>query len=314
MAIFWDPFVIRLALFQTAQDSTEEDRDIIKQAVSMQSAVGKFRDALVETAGAGIHSCLSQIENAAHITCCLDYSDQLAARKKAMYRTFLRRTHPTDLPASADDTVEVLAGVSSTSGWQRTEPSLTETPVQKLRRLLYECSELEQELEQLKSTKSPDALQQTIVAPEDLLKHVNDLKDQLNFIEGENRDVLKGLDANGNVIAQNQPVDQLLQRLQSLRVDESTKDGVSVAPLSNDQTATSGIKYELICRGDDRKQLQAASLSELDKRLTQMETILGVDENEINAVRKDAIFGMLYSMEYRGRIFFQPICSNKSPH
>lgn len=60
-----------------------------------------------------------------------DFSDRLNKRKKAMYRTFVRRPN-LDTPE-----YEVLPK----------EMVLQENPVQKLRRLMYEVKELGQEAE-----------------------------------------------------------------------------------------------------------------------------------------------------------------------
>ena len=61
----------------------------------------------------------------------LDFSDRLNKRKKAMYRTFVRR------PNLESSEYEILPK----------DMLLQETPIQKLRRLMYEVKELEQETE-----------------------------------------------------------------------------------------------------------------------------------------------------------------------
>lgn len=64
-------------------------------------------------------------------TSMIDFSDRLNRRKKAMYRTFVRR------PNLESSEYEILPK----------EMILQETPVQKLRRLMYEVKELGQEAE-----------------------------------------------------------------------------------------------------------------------------------------------------------------------
>ena len=61
----------------------------------------------------------------------VDFSDRLNKRKKAMYRTFVRR------PNLESSEYEILPK----------EMLLQETPIQKLRRLMYEVKELGQETE-----------------------------------------------------------------------------------------------------------------------------------------------------------------------
>lgn len=65
----------------------------------------------------------------------LDFSDRLTRRKKAMYRTYVRRP-----PAMETNEYEILPK----------DLSLDETPLQKLRRLMYEVQELNDEMEKAK--------------------------------------------------------------------------------------------------------------------------------------------------------------------
>lgn len=65
----------------------------------------------------------------------LDFSDRLTRRKKAMYRTFVRRP-----PALETNEYEILPK----------DLTLEETPLQKLRRLMYEVQELNDEMEKNK--------------------------------------------------------------------------------------------------------------------------------------------------------------------
>jgi hypothetical protein len=65
----------------------------------------------------------------------IDFSDRLTRRKKAMYRTYVRRP-----PAMETSEYEILPK----------NLSLDETPLQKLRRLMYEVQELNDEMEKAK--------------------------------------------------------------------------------------------------------------------------------------------------------------------
>ena len=64
-----------------------------------------------------------------------DFSDRLTRRKKAMYRTYVRRP-----PAMETSEYEILPK----------DLSLDETPLQKLRRLMFEVQELNDEIEKQK--------------------------------------------------------------------------------------------------------------------------------------------------------------------
>lgn len=72
------------------------------------------------------------------LTFCLDFSDRLTRRKKAMYRTFVRRP-----PAMETNEYEMLPK----------DMTLEETPLQKLRRLMFEVQELNDDIEKSKVRK-----------------------------------------------------------------------------------------------------------------------------------------------------------------
>lgn len=75
------------------------------------------------------------VHEMALLTNVLDFSDRLTRRKKAMYRTYVKRP-----PAMETNEYEILPK----------NLSLDETPLQKLRRLMYEVQELNDEMEKAK--------------------------------------------------------------------------------------------------------------------------------------------------------------------
>jgi hypothetical protein len=119
-------------------DSDEENQDIVNAKLSISGATEKFQDAVIESAGVGGCWCRQSV----HWQCTLysllrtDFSDKLSSRRRNMYKSFVRRGHPTDLPGDGD--FELAGG--------HTQPEVKETPLQKYRRLLYETKELEQDL------------------------------------------------------------------------------------------------------------------------------------------------------------------------
>ncbi|KAI7903359.1 Dynamitin-domain-containing protein [Cokeromyces recurvatus] len=99
------------------QSSDDDDNDdLIKAHVSIKEASNIFKNSIVDSTD-------------------IDFSDRLTRRKKAMYRTFVKRP-----PAIETNEYEILPK----------NISLDETPLQKLRRLMYEVQELNDELEKTK--------------------------------------------------------------------------------------------------------------------------------------------------------------------
>ncbi|KAI8991769.1 Dynamitin-domain-containing protein [Mycotypha africana] len=99
------------------QSSDDDDgEEVVKSRVSVKDAASRFKDSIVDSTDA-------------------DFSDRLSRRKKAMYRTFVRR--PLGLETSE---YEILPK----------NLTLEETPLQKLRRLMYEIQELNDEVEKQK--------------------------------------------------------------------------------------------------------------------------------------------------------------------
>ncbi|KAI9243528.1 Dynamitin-domain-containing protein [Sporodiniella umbellata] len=98
------------------QQSGDEDENVIKTQVSVKDAANRFKKSVVDATD-------------------IDFSDRLTRRKKAMYRTFVQRP-----PALETSEYEMLPK----------DIALEETPLQKLRRLMYEAQELNEEIEKSK--------------------------------------------------------------------------------------------------------------------------------------------------------------------
>ncbi|KAI8379724.1 Dynamitin-domain-containing protein [Radiomyces spectabilis] len=95
------------------QQSDDGNENVIRTPVSVKEATQRFKNTVVDA------------DNA-------DFSDKLTRRKKAMYRAYVRRP-----PGIESNEYEILPkGIA-----------LQETKLQKLRRLMYEVQELQQETE-----------------------------------------------------------------------------------------------------------------------------------------------------------------------
>ncbi|KAI8093221.1 Dynamitin-domain-containing protein [Halteromyces radiatus] len=102
-------------LFDNDDDQSSEDdnENVIRARVSHQEASNRFKNSVVDSTN-------------------IDFSERLTRRKKAMYRTFVRRP-----PGLETDEYEILPK----------ELALEETPLQKYRRLMFEVQELSNTLE-----------------------------------------------------------------------------------------------------------------------------------------------------------------------
>ncbi|KAI7879506.1 Dynamitin [Lichtheimia hyalospora FSU 10163] len=104
------------SLGDQSSDEENNNENVVRSHVSVKDATARFKDSVVETSG-------------------VDFSDRLTRRKKAMYRSIVRR------PAALDtNEYEMLPR----------ELELQETPMQKLRRLMYEVQELNEHVEKSK--------------------------------------------------------------------------------------------------------------------------------------------------------------------
>ncbi|KAI9018621.1 Dynamitin-domain-containing protein [Phycomyces nitens] len=95
------------------QTSDYENENVVRSRVSVKDASARFTNSVV-------------------ISDDTDFSDRLTRRKKAMYRTYIRRP-----PALETDEYELLPK----------DLALEETPLQKLRRLMFEVQELNELVE-----------------------------------------------------------------------------------------------------------------------------------------------------------------------
>lgn len=171
-----------------------------------------------------------------------------------MYKSVLKKIHPTDLPLTAENELEV---------W-RNNGEFKETPLQKLRRLLYETAELEQELA---SSTEYDGNNDR-VTKDDLLKHVANLDQNLKSLQDivtKAEDSTKGIDLDKNT---------LLERISQLK----NADQKSIAASDGKENDVS--VYELYATALNMAQQEKEV--ELNKRITKLEKIIGFNEEGQN--------------------------------
>ncbi|KAF9366030.1 Dynactin subunit 2 [Mortierella sp. NVP85] len=225
-------------------ESDEEREDIDRSAVSVKDAASRFKDCLVDNSSA-------------------DFSDRLNKRKKAMYRTFVRRPN-LDTPE-----YEVLPK----------DMALQETPIQKLRRLMYEVKELGQEAE-LNSKQGTEL--DGGVSHKDLLAHVKSLENDLTEIgqtlgDGTGTATL----SNDGFVKQTENGKRLLQQLQAMKnasiSSAEATTGDAVVPKATAEVDSDGktVTYELYYSPDNARLHAATKTAELAERIAIIEKAIG---------------------------------------
>ncbi|KAG0246877.1 Dynamitin-domain-containing protein [Mortierella sp. GBAus27b] len=226
-------------------ESDEEREGIDISAVSVKDAAARFKDCVVDNSSA-------------------DFSDRLNKRKKAMYRTFVRR------PNLETPDYEVLPR----------DVVLQETPVQKLRRLIFEVQELGQEAES-HGKEGADLLEEG-VSHKDLLAHVKSLEEDLANID---QTMKKGTDAGtlsgDGLIKQTDTGKRLLKQLQAIKnaSASSTEATAGDAPAPKPVTGVEGdgktVTYELYYSPENARLHTAAKTAELAERIAIIEKAVG---------------------------------------
>ncbi|KAF9133903.1 Dynactin subunit 2 [Mortierella sp. 14UC] len=252
-------------------ESDEEREGIDRSAVSVKDAAARFKDCVVDNSSA-------------------DFSDRLNRRKKAMYRTFVRR------PNLESSEYEILPK----------EMILQETPVQKLRRLIYEVKELGQEAEL--NEKQGAELAGGEISHKDLLSHVKSLEHDLSEIgqtlgEGSTAGVL----SNEGLIKQTDTGKRLLQQLQAMKhlaaasPDAEMQDASAPkAPVESGDGKT--VTYELYYSPDHARLHTATKTAELAERLAVLERAIGSTQMQSGG----SLVGTVEKLEQHIGILTQP--------
>ncbi|KAG0358932.1 Dynactin subunit 2 [Podila minutissima] len=248
-------------------ESDEEREEIDRSAVSVKDAAARFKDCVVDNSSA-------------------DFSDRLNRRKKAMYRTFVRR------PNLESSEYEILPK----------EMILQETPIQKLRRLMYEVKELGQEAEL--NEKQGTELAGGQISHKDLMSHVKSLEHDLSEIgqtlgDGSTNGVL----SNEGLIKQTDNGKRLLQQLQAMKhMAASTTESESVPKPPVEETDGKTVTYELYYNPDNARLHAATKTAELAERIASLEKTLGSTQMQSGA----SLVGTVEKLEQHINILVQP--------
>ncbi|KAF9174406.1 Dynactin subunit 2 [Mortierella sp. AD011] len=254
-------------------ESDEEREGIDRSAVSVKDAAARFKDCVVDNSSA-------------------DFSDRLNKRKKAMYRTFVRR------PNLESSEYEILPK----------DMILQETPLQKLRRLMYEVKELGQEAE-LNGKEGAELIGGEI-SHKDLLSHVKSLEHDLSEIgQTMGEGTASGALSNEGLIKQTDAGKRLMQQLQAMKLSATSSDAeaenASATPkVSVDAAISDGktITYELFYSPENARLHTATKTAELAERLAILEKAVGTTPMQSGS----SLVGTLEKLEQNMGVLVHP--------
>lgn len=230
----------------------------------VKMTAGRFKDALLDTNNT-------------------DFVEALYAHRRQAYRS-LRRLHPTDLPVTASTALDengVTGGREYSSGSltdNGEEPGsvLVETPLQKLKRLLFETAELE-------ASMAGKQQQQEPATTALILDSLQQLQQRLNGIHlVDDVTVRAGAD-----------VARAEQLLKQLTVFQQTAAAKTTDAAAAQESNSDGVKYELFYSPELSRSVEQTRLAELNDRLVRLETAVGADQ-------LDSLVGTIKILLFRG--------------
>ncbi|GAA5800991.1 hypothetical protein HPULCUR_006431 [Helicostylum pulchrum] len=221
---------------QSSDDDEDDDsKGVVKSRVSIKEATHRFKGSIVDSTD-------------------VDFSDRLTRRKKAMYRTFVRRP-----PAMETNEYEILPK----------NLSLDETPLQKLRRLMFEVQELNDEMEK---AKEPADAKETI-SQSDILSQIAYLQSDLVRMNQQVGDVEEPSQKSNY----GRSVDEAKSLIKQL---EAFKNSPAVVPTTTEDepeknTKNDMVTYELFYTPETAKMHKENKLSDIDERIAKIEKLVG---------------------------------------
>ncbi|KAM3578938.1 hypothetical protein VKS41_008477 [Umbelopsis sp. WA50703] len=262
---------------QDAQYSDDENEDVDKQGMSLENAASRFQGAVVDASDT-------------------DFSDTLTRRRKAMYRTFVKR------PTLETSEYEMLPR----------DLALQETPMQRLRRLQYELQELSEEVEKNRE----EEVTSTEIRQSDLLSQVSFLQSDLSRISsslsGRSEHEQEGL------TGQASEARQLIKQLEAYKsmVAAGAIDGQSEAsenqPLDKDTNANGQtLTYELFYNPNTAQHLKQAQIADIDSRIAKLEQLVGFSSGDNvdslpNNMPSSSIVALVSRLEKQIAVLSQP--------
>ncbi|CAO3623338.1 unnamed protein product [Cunninghamella echinulata] len=222
-------------------DSDDDNENVVQARISHKEASNCFKNSIVDSTD-------------------IDFSDRLTRRKKAMYRTYVRRP-----PTLETDEYEILPK----------DMILQETRLQKLRRLMFEVQELNEEIEKdEKENKETNEKQE--VSQTELLSQITYLQNELSRLQNkgdddEGQDLSLGT-AYGKRVDEAKSLIKQLESFKALSASETSDDK------SNQEEKNENgdmITYELYYTPETVKAQQQNRVTNVDERIVKLEKLVG---------------------------------------
>ncbi|KAL1929487.1 hypothetical protein VTP01DRAFT_1625 [Rhizomucor pusillus] len=258
------------------QSSDEDDgnENVVRSRVSVKEASARFKDSVVDSTET-------------------DFSDRLSRRKKAMYKSYTRR------PLETTE-YELLPK----------ELELQETALQKLRRLMYEVQELNEQVE--KSQEPVDGK----IKQEDFMSQITYLQNDLSRLSqrlGEHTD-----EEIGSAATYGKRIDEAKQLIKQLEAYKSLPISTKVANEENDDTVVvekndkgDVVTYELYYTPETAKLRKESKLTDIDERIAKLESLIGTSSGHSldglpPTLATSSVVGALTKLEQQITILAQP--------
>ncbi|CAG8440549.1 3459_t:CDS:10 [Ambispora gerdemannii] len=229
----------------------EANEDIVRDKISVNDAVDKFKDSIVDSSKT-------------------DFSDRLSRHKKQMYKVSSRK--PLDTTE-----YEILPR----------ENASQETPLQKLQRLKYEVQELEEQVEKNKDDPSilqisqGDMISQITHLQNDLnrIQGLGDFGSSLNEQDGT---IIRQAELGKRLIHQLETFKNIGFPKEDGISDEkdATADDDTTVQASSIDSGKNVVTYELYYSPETIKTHALAKTSELDDRISALEKLVGTSHGQ----------------------------------
>ena len=156
-----------------------------------------------------------------------------------------------------------------------------ETPVEKLRRLIYETSELESELVHLQQADVEEKAEDGM-PPEKLLQHVSILQKQLSEMQTTADGVVDRVKKSASEFRDEESFQSVLSQIKTFQGATKSEKKTSAPETS---TGAAGLTYELSLNAATGKAMSETRMADLDGRLSLLEQLAGngTASNKIDA-------------------------------
>ncbi|ORZ12210.1 Dynamitin-domain-containing protein [Absidia repens] len=242
----------------TDQSGDDDTDNLVRTRISHQEASDRFKNGVVDS----------------HNT---DFSDQLGRRKKALYRTYVRRP-----PALDTDEYEILPR----------ESALEETQLQKFRRLTFEVEELSNALDtEDKDNAATKSKENQDISQAELMSQITYLQNDLGrlyqrFTDNQQNDLVHihsdpvtTSPSYGKHVNEAKSLIKQLEAYKALATAPSTTTAEG-EPAQNTNENSDAVTYELYYTPEAANAHQQGRVVDIDERIAKIEKLVGTSSGQ----------------------------------